>query len=116
MSDNKSQQEWTYDHFLCLVLLYASYADLEYTKDEKEHILSHVQPDTLKEVETAFDKLGDFEQLNLIMNTKSRFIKTSEDKAQVLHVLKNHFKSDGDYSKLESNLYQFLEKLLLEST
>ena len=112
MSINKSQEQWSYDHFLCLVLLYASYADLEYTKEEKEHILSYVQPNTLKEVETAFDKLGDFEQLNLIMNTKSRFIHSEEDKAQVLHVLKNHFKSDGDYSKLESSLYQFLEKLI----
>lgn len=112
MSINNSSQQWSYDHFLCLLLLYASYADLEYTADEKQHILSYVNLETLKEVEATFDKLGDYEQLELIINLKNRFVQSSEDKAQVLHVLRNHFKSDGDYSKLESSLYQFLEKLI----
>lgn len=112
MSDINNKEKWSYDHFLSLVLLYASYADFEYTQDEKEHILSYVQPHILTEVETTFDKLGDFDQLNLIMNLKPQFVKTAEDKSQILHVLRNHFKSDGDYSKLEGNLYRFLEKLL----
>ncbi len=112
MSDIKSQSDWSYDHFLCLVLLHASYADFEYTQEEKEHILSYVPSEILVEVETTFDKLSDFEQLNLIMNLKPRFVNSSDDKAKILHVLKDHFKSDGDYSKLEESLYLFLEKLL----
>lgn len=112
MSDNQCQSSWSYDHFLCLVLLYASYADFEYSPEEKEHILSYVPTHILNEVETTFDTLGDFEQLDLIMNLKTRFVQSEDDKSQLFYVLKNHFNSDGDYSKLEESLYMFLEKLL----
>ncbi len=112
MSDKNILAQWTYDHFLSLLLLYASYADFDYSPEEKEHILSYVPSDTLSEVEATFDKLGDYEQLQLIMTLKTQYIRSAKDKTKILSILKNHFASDGDYSKLESGLHQFLDRLL----
>lgn len=105
-------QNWTNDHFIAFVLLYASHADYDYSAEEKENILSLVNKKILSEVEAEFERLGDFAQLDLIMMLKKQFIKTSEDKLKILQHLNNHFAVDGDYSKLESGLYTFLEKLL----
>jgi len=103
---------WSYDHFLGFLLLHASYADYEYTDDEKAHILTHINQDILEDVEAHFDTLGEYKQLDVILSLKRKFIHSSDDKEKVLQILKSHFKSDGDYSRLETNLYNFLSKLL----
>lgn len=93
-------------------MLYASYADYDYSEKEKENILSMVNQDILSEVEVEYDKLGDYAQLDLIMQLKKVFIKTEEDKSKILELLNTQFSADGDYSRLETGLYKFLEKLL----
>lgn len=103
---------WSYDHFLCLVLLYASYADYEFSSAERTHILKFVNQAILEEVEDTFNRLGEYEQLDLILTLKKKYITSEEKRNQLLKILKGQFDSDGDYSKLENVLYQFLERLI----
>ena len=116
MSENQKarsiSESWSYDHFIGFLLLYAAHADYEYSTSEEEHIQSLISPKILQEVEVAFNAMGEFEQLQSILDWKEQFITTSEDKKKVLEALSRLFKSDGDYSKLEANLYDFLKRLL----
>ena len=105
-------KDWTYDRFLCFLLLYASYADYEFSDKQREQILTHVDHTVLDEVESVYNNLGEYEQLDMILTLKKKYISSSQDKSQLLALLKKQFNSDGDYSKLESVLYQFLDKLL----
>lgn len=111
-ADEMPINDWSYDQFLCLVLLYASYADYEYTNDEREHILTFVDDSILEEVEQVFNKLGDYEQLDLILSLKQKYITSEQDRAKLLKILKGQFNSDGDFSKLENVLFKFLERLM----
>lgn len=110
---SKYLNEWSYDHFLSFFLVYASHADYEYTDNEKNHILNHVSQDVLSETEAAYLSLGDFEQLDLILQLKKKYLSTEEEKNKLLTILKAHFESDGDYSKLEFGLFKFLKKLFI---
>ncbi len=109
---NTRVSEWSYDHFVAYLMLYASYADYDYSQKEKENILSLVDKDILSEVEVEYERLGDYAQLDLIMQLKKQFVKTKEDKSKILQLLNTQFSADGDYSRLETGLYTFLEKLL----
>ena len=103
---------WTQEQFIAFLLLYASYADFEYSEDERNHILTFVQPHTLATVELLFNRLGDFQQLDLILKLKERFVKTPKERDQLLELLNSHFHSDGEFTKLESGLYDFLKRLI----
>ena len=121
MADTQHQEDipppdrldlWTQEQFIALLLLYASYADYEYSEEERNHILNFVQPYTLSTVEVLFNRLGEFRQLDLILKLKERFVKTSDERDQLLDLLNSHFHSDGEFTKLESGLYNFLKRLI----
>ena len=109
---NSPESAWTYDHFLGFLLLYASHADLDYSENERNHILTQVNKMILSEVEMRFEQMTDYAQLDLILKLKEKFIHNTADKEKVLKILHDHFFSDGEFSRLENALYTFLNKLL----
>lgn len=103
---------WTYDHFVAFLLLYASYADLELTEDERVHIGKITSQTIYEEALVVFNKFSDFQQLQIILDLKNDFILTDEDKGNILKLLVDHFHKDGEFSRLENSLYEFLKRLL----
>ncbi len=109
---NTKVENWTYQEFITFLLIHASYADLEFTESEYLAILKHVPQQTFDTVNSHYDKLGEYEQLQVIMACKDRFIKTQEDKMKMMNLLSDQFKADGVVSKLELLLMDFLDRLI----
>jgi hypothetical protein len=109
---NTEIEKWTYEQFITFLLIHASYADLEFTEPEQKAILDQVPQDTFDEVNTYYNKLGEYEQLNVIMTCKDRFIKTQDDKAKMMNLLSNQFQADGAITKLELLMMDFLDRLI----
>jgi len=109
---NQKKREWSHDHFTAFLLMYAAYADYVYDQSEREVILEYVPLSVLKESEDHFEKIGDFEQLQLIMELKEKYVKSSVDEELVKAMLNKLFRSDGNYSRAETYLNNFLERIL----
>jgi len=108
----KKEYNWNYSEFLGFILIHASYADLEFTSEEKEMIKSKVGTETFEKMHAAYQELGDYETLQEILKYKGIYYPTIDRKQEILDEINNLFKADGEYSKLEKNLSLFLKKLL----
>lgn len=109
---SKNPEDWTLDQFKAYLLIYASYADLEFSESEKESILEVVDKGTFEKVRSYYDKMGEFQRLDFIMKSKNKFFSTPESKSSMMAMLSEHFKVDGEVSKLEVSMYDFLDRLL----
>jgi hypothetical protein len=108
----KEEYKWNYSEFLGFLLIHASYADLEFTADEKELIQSKVGKETFEKMHAEYEELGDYEILQEILKYKGLYYPTEDRRNEVLAEINKLFKADGEFSKLEQNLSLFLTKLL----
>ena len=109
MPDNLN---YNYEEFACFLLIYGSYADLEFTEDEKALIKGRFGQEVFMKIHEDYKNLGDYQVLQTIMDYKGMYYPTLERKKELLDMILKVFKADGDYSILEKNLLHFLEKLL----
>lgn len=103
---------WTYTEFTTFLLIHASYADLEFTEPERQAILKLVSRELFDEIDTYYNSLGEYEKLEVIMNCKDRFILNQDEKNKIMNLLKDQFKADGEVTKLELSLMDFLDRLI----
>lgn len=104
--------EWNFDEFMTFLLIHASHADLEFTPDEQEMIAKNVSPDTFEEIYAQYEEMGEYEVIQTIIDYKGLYYPTNAQKNELLAKIETLFHADGDFSKLEKSLYNFLEKLL----
>lgn len=110
MDDNNVK--WNLKEFTLFLLIHASYADLEFTDDEKEAIEMKYDADTFTRIHGEYNDMGDYERIQTIMNYKGLYFPTVAQKNELLDIVLKQFESDGNYSKLEQSLMLFLENLL----
>ena len=103
---------WNLDEFITFLLIHSSYADLEFTPEEEKLVKSYLSADDYKAIVEAYDNMGEFEITETIQSYKGIHYPTSSQKQELLGRMKQLFKADGDYSKLERKLYDFYTKLL----
>lgn len=103
-----------YAEFMIFLLIYASYADYELSTSEITRIKSKFDPLLVDEVLAKFEAMSDYERLNFIMQNKTEFLKSDKDFQDLLDEIQLQFKSDGDYSKLEKGMHNFLQHMLTE--
>ena len=103
---------WDFNEFLAFLLIYASYADLEFTEDEKKQIQETVSPEVFDEIYAHFETLTDYQALELILSYRDVYFSNEEDKSVIFDELKKLFTVDGEFSALEKELLQFSDKLM----
>lgn len=106
------EHTYSYDEFICIALLYAANVNEEFTNEEKEAILVNVGKDTYDKMYGIFDKLSDFEALEIIIAHKGIHYPTPTRKQEVLDKIEVIFKADNDYDIVEKEIYRFLTNLL----
>ena len=102
----------TKTEFHILLLLYASYADLEFSEQEKLKIIDTHGQSAFEKINNLFDTIGEYTKLDTICELRKVFYPGQKGKNDILNMLKDHFLADGDYSKLEKSQYNFLKKIL----
>lgn len=103
---------WTYKEFICFILIYASYEDLEFSEAEEKFIKEKTSVATFEKMHEIFKNAGQYECLSMILDLKDKFFNTETQKEDLLNILSKHFGADGEYSKLEKVLMGFLRNLL----
>ena len=106
------KNNWSYNEFLAFALLYASHADIEYSREEKNVIESLVPNEKYKGLYDLFSGMSDYSALQAILSYKSQYFDTVDKKNNLLSKIKELFHADGHYSSIENEFYLFLEKLL----
>ena len=101
-----------FDEFLALLLIYASHADLDFSESEKEMIINRVSQEVFEEVYELFNGLTDYQALNLILSYKEIYFATEKEKNNLVKELTEIFNADGEFSPLEKELLQFLDRLM----
>ncbi len=101
---------WSYEEFVCFVMIYVSHADMDFSEDEKNRIIALFGQDTLDRQFAIFDNLNDFQSLNVILDYKTKYFATEAEKKDLLAKIKAQFFVDG-YADFEKEIYHFLEKL-----
>jgi len=103
---------WNQNEFVAFALLYAAHIDIDFTEEEKEQIKSLVDEDTYDELYNLFIGMSDYKALETILSYKGLYYPTQDRKAELLSKMKQLFEADGDFSIMEKELLQFLEKLM----
>lgn len=104
--------KWNLNEFTLFLLIHASYADLEFTDDEKEAIEMKYDSDTFNTIHGEYNDMGEFERIQTIIDYKGIYFPTVAQKQELLSIIEKQFESDGVYSKLEKSLMSFLKNLL----
>jgi len=104
--------DWNYNEFLCFLLIHSSYADMEFTDDEKQMIISKYGNEAYEKMNDIYDGMGDYERLENILKYKGVYYPTIDQKGEILNEISKLFAADGSYSKLEKTQMNFLSKLL----
>lgn len=112
MSEQENNYNWNYNEFCTYLLIYAAYADLEFSKPEKEAILKNIDQEHFDKIESVYLESSDFHRLQIIIDHKGLYYPTLSQKEELLQKMKALFEADGEYSYLEKNLLLFLTKLL----
>lgn len=107
-----SDHLWTYDEFLCFLLIYVSYADIEFDELEQKAIQNLFNPGVYQKQILFFENLTDYQALNEIMQYRDKYFSTAEQKKSLLDKVEKQFSANGIYSNFEKEAYQFLEKIL----
>lgn len=111
MSDQPSTN-YTYDEFLAFVLIYAAHIDLDFTEEERLVIFANTSEEVFQKVNEDFKKVSDFEALQTIMSYKDKYYSTDKEKEKLSFAVKQVFKADGDFSKLEKLVLNFVQRLV----
>lgn len=101
--------------FIVFILIYASYADYEFSINEINQIQKQYGQDVFDKMHELFKSMTEFGSLNFIMSHKNEYFQSKKEIEELLNKIKDQFYSDGDYSGPEKNLFNFLSHLLEET-
>jgi len=107
---NNHQTILTKPEFETLILIYAAHVDYEFSESEIQYIESQTTPLTYKNMLEKFNNMTDYVCMKIIIRHKNLYVKTDEQKNELLEKLKNLFKADGDYSRIEKSFLQFFKR------
>lgn len=107
-----NHHDWTYKEFICFILIYASYEDLDFSEAEEAFIKKKTSIETFDKMHEIFQNSGQYACLQMILDLKPKYYSTAVQKEDLLDILSQHFGADGEYSKLEKVLMGFLRNLL----
>jgi hypothetical protein len=103
---------WTKEQFKAYLLIYASNSNFSESEEEKELILSKVDPDIYKQMHREFEKDNDYQRLEKILACVEKFGFSKDDLTQLRAEVKEVINADGIHDELEDNMFLYLKKLL----
>lgn len=103
---------WSYDEFLCFLMIYASNVDLDYSDVEKLEVSKNFSPETVTKITSAYESMNDYQCLNTIIEYRQIHFPNVQDKEELLKLIHKMFLADGVYDDFEKEIYHFLEKII----
>lgn len=93
-------------------MFYGANADMECTDEERQMIISTIPEGHLPEVEKEYNRLSDFERIEVIQAYKPKYYVNDTGKKTILDKLKEICTADGEYDTMEKNMIMMLGRIL----
>lgn len=103
---------WTREQFMAFILFYAAHADMECTEEERQIVRNIISEEQLPEIESEYQRLTDFERIEVIQSYKNNYFANTGQKAVIIEELKHLCNADGEYDIMEKNLVMMLGRIL----
>ena len=108
---NSPPIDWSSQHYIGLLMVYAAHADLRYSDTERVIIIATVGETIALEIEKYFDSKSDFEVLAFLVKNREIYLPGPTGREHALELLMTLFQADGEFTRLEFSSFQFLEKM-----
>jgi hypothetical protein len=109
---NEVKVDWDQNQFKAYLLIYAANSNFAETEEEKEVILSKVDPDTYKKMHREYEHDNDYQRLQKILAAIEKFGYSKEDLSQLREEIRQVLNSEGYHDELEENMFLYLKKIL----
>ena len=110
---NSSTNSWSYDEFLCYLMIFAANADDHFHDKEKEFILEKSGQAAFDKMVKAWNDSDEMTRTQLIFAYKEQHFHTEEDGRKALGDLKKVYMADGVFDESEQEQMAALEEVLL---
>lgn len=107
-----SSDAWTYEEFLCYLMIYAAAADHVIEEAEADVIKKKSGEATYEKMLVTYKNANDDQRNMLILAYKEQHFHSPDDSQKALNDLKEVYMADDDFSILEQNQLQMLEAVL----
>lgn len=107
-----SENNLSREEFETFLLIYASHVDYVFSDEEKTHIMSKTSIDNYQKMYDLFDNNTDYTCMKILLRHKEKYMKKEFDKKHFFDILKDLFKVDGDYSRIEKSFLQFFKRII----
>ena len=88
---------WNHDEFVCFLLIYTSHVDMEFSDEEKAS-KKQFSPEIFNRQYALFESMNDYQALDTILQYKSQYFESEEQKQQLLDTIRSQFFADGEFS------------------
>ncbi len=109
---NSTHPKWSFREFTTFLLIYVSYADAIFTKEEEAAIKKRIEEKTFEKVLAEYNSLTDAERLSVILTYKGIYYPTAGQKNELVYLIKKQFMADGVFSFEEQKLFEVLNNLI----
>lgn len=103
---------WNYNDFLAFLMVYAAYADLRISDEEKEFIRQRVGKEGFEKMVNFYEELNDIDRINVLVDFKKRFCHSEEDLKTILADFASVLKEDHNIDAGEAAVFLGLRHLL----
>ena len=103
---------WTKKEFKAYVLLYAANANFFESEEEKEIVLSLIDPILYKEIHRELDRDNDYQSIQKILYNMEKYNYSKESLDRLIEDIELVFDADRRHDVLEDNFLIGLRKLL----
>lgn len=111
MSPHSFDTNWTKEEFKAYLLLYAANANFFETEEEKETILSMVDPVTYHQIHKELDYDNDYQSIQKILHNIEKYNYSKEYLEILIKDIQTVFDADRNHDVLEDNMILALKKL-----
>lgn len=102
----------TKEEFEIFLLIYAAHVDYEFSQEEKKFILSRHDKKTFEKMHDLFLNNNDYACMKIILLHKPYYYQKQEERDYIFNLLKDIFKIDGDYSRIEKVFIQYFQRII----
>jgi hypothetical protein len=104
--------DWSKQEFKAYLLLYAANSNYFESEEEKEIILTLVDPIVYKRIHRELDHDNDYQSIQKILHNVEKFNYSKDDLDELISDIQSLFNANGEHDILEDNLLLALKKLL----
>lgn len=103
---------WNQEEFIAYLLIYASYADGEFSLEERQMILNKVNNNSFHKIMAEYAMDDEDAKVEKIKAYEGIYYPTSVQKQELMHMVKQLFYSDNVFSDDEQDLWEKLREII----